>query len=230
METSQYRFIFERKMHEVFEALELDPKRALKIVQKEIESRAKKIEPSILCSLRIVRACVLERNHRLEEAREEVFGVLNQIREQSLVDHHLLDTFKQTTSTMQDGNLFMAKYLEIVEMLHTTNPDDKELTYTVYEGSLQNNRFAKAAKMAARMVQSFSEHSFALPQVQCLYMDSQKWLGGTQSPISLQLAIAFAEKFMNACQERNVSDAPIPVSFSKLYLKLLLAQKAYQKA
>jgi len=39
METSQYRFTFERKMHEVFEALELDPKRALKIIQKEIEQR-----------------------------------------------------------------------------------------------------------------------------------------------------------------------------------------------
>ena len=32
METSQYRFTFERKMNEVFEALELDPKRALKII------------------------------------------------------------------------------------------------------------------------------------------------------------------------------------------------------
>lgn len=63
-------------MHEVFEALELDPKRALKIIQKEIEQRSKKIEPSILCSLRIVRAAVLERNNRLDEAREEVFGVL----------------------------------------------------------------------------------------------------------------------------------------------------------
>lgn len=66
---------------------------------------------------------------------------------------------------MQDGLIFMAKYLETVELLHTKNPDDKELTYTLYEGSLQNNRFAKAAKMAAKMVQSFNEHSFALPQV-----------------------------------------------------------------
>lgn len=68
METSQYRFIFERKMHEVFEALDLDPKRALKIVQKEIDARAKKVEPSILASLRIVKANVLECNNRFEEA------------------------------------------------------------------------------------------------------------------------------------------------------------------
>jgi len=32
MENSPYRFTFERKMHEIFEALEVDPKRALKII------------------------------------------------------------------------------------------------------------------------------------------------------------------------------------------------------
>ena len=61
-------------------------------------------------------------------------------------------------------------------------------------------------------------------------MDSQKWLGGEQSPISSQLAVAFAEKYMKANQERNESGAPIPLSFCKLYLKLLLAQKAFNKA
>ena len=50
------------------------------------------------------------------------------------------------------------------------------------------------------------------------------------SPISLQLAVAFAEKYMAAQQEANTENAPIPVSFSKLYLKLLLAQKAFDKA
>ena len=64
-------------MHEIFEALELDPKRALKIVQKEIDQRAKKIEPAILGTLRVVRASVLERNNRSEEAREEILGVLD---------------------------------------------------------------------------------------------------------------------------------------------------------
>ena len=73
---------------------------------------------------------------------------------------------------MNQSKTFLAKYLEVVEELQGQNPDDKELTFTLYEGSLMNNRFAKAAKMAAKMVQSFNEHSFALPQVQCLYMDS----------------------------------------------------------
>lgn len=68
-------------MNEVFEALELDPKRALKIIAKEIEVRAKKIEPMILGSLRVVRAMVLDKCKRLEEAREEIFGVLAMIRE-----------------------------------------------------------------------------------------------------------------------------------------------------
>ena len=53
--------------------------------------------------------------------------------------------------------------LEIVEHLQGRNTDDKELTFTLYEGSLMNNKFAKAAKMAGRMVQAFSEPSFSLP-------------------------------------------------------------------
>ena len=61
-------------------------------------------------------------------------------------------------------------------------------------------------------------------------MDSQKQLGGTQSPISLQLAVAFAEKYMAANRPEGDNPDPPPVSFSKLYLKLLLAQKAYPKA
>ena len=66
-------------MHEVFEALELDPKRALKIIVKEIEQRGKKIEPTIMLSLVVVKAMVLDKNNRFEEAREEILGVLNQI-------------------------------------------------------------------------------------------------------------------------------------------------------
>ena len=66
-------------MHEVFEALELDPKRALKIIVKDIEQRGKKIEPTIMLSLVVVKAMVLDKNNRFEEAREEILGVLNQI-------------------------------------------------------------------------------------------------------------------------------------------------------
>lgn len=80
METSSYRFTFERKMTEVFEALELDPKRALKIIQKEIEQRGKKIDENIMHSLQVVRAMVLDRNNRLDDARNEIFGVFNAIK------------------------------------------------------------------------------------------------------------------------------------------------------
>ena len=79
-------------MNEVFEALELDPKRALKIIQKEIDQRGKKIEPTIMLSLRVVRAMVYDKNNRLEEAGEEVLGVLDQIKSSGAVDHYLLDT------------------------------------------------------------------------------------------------------------------------------------------
>ena len=53
---------------------------------------------------------------------------------------------------MNQSKTFLAKYLEVVEELQGQNPDDKELTFALYEGSLMNNRFAKAAKMAAKMV------------------------------------------------------------------------------
>ena len=115
METSQYRFTFERKMNEVFEALENDPKRALKIISKEIEQRGKKIDPTILQSLIVVKAMVLEKNNRYEEAREEIFGVLNVMQTNDTVDHYLLDTFQRTTSCMQESKLFLSKYLEAVE-------------------------------------------------------------------------------------------------------------------
>ena len=124
----------------------------------------------------------------------------------------------------------MAKYLEVVEHLLTKKPQDKELVFTMYEGSLHNNNFGQAAKMAAKMAQSFNEPAFSLPQIQCLYMDSQKHLGGTGNPMALGLAIAFAEKFMAKKQEQNEEGAPIPQYFTKLYLKMLIAKKEFDKS
>jgi hypothetical protein len=53
---------FERKVSEIFEFLEIDPKKSLRIVQKEIETKGKKILITELLNLRIVRGIVLERN------------------------------------------------------------------------------------------------------------------------------------------------------------------------
>ena len=80
MESSQYRFKFERKMHEVFTLLEVDPKRALKVVSKEIEQQRNKVDFSILGSLKVVNALCLEYNNRFEEADEEIFGVLRDLK------------------------------------------------------------------------------------------------------------------------------------------------------
>ena len=40
---SPYQAIFERKMQEVFEFLDIDPKKSLRLIEKEISSRGKKI-------------------------------------------------------------------------------------------------------------------------------------------------------------------------------------------
>ena len=90
----------------------------------------------MMLSLRLVRALVLERNNRAEEAREEVLGVLAEIKSNDITDHCLLETYTRTASRMQDRKLFMAKYLEVVEYLLTKKPQDKELAFTMYEGSL----------------------------------------------------------------------------------------------
>lgn len=45
---STYANIFERKVTEIFDFLEVDPKKSLRIVQKEIDNRGKKIQPGEL--------------------------------------------------------------------------------------------------------------------------------------------------------------------------------------
>lgn len=76
---SSYAYLFERKMGEVFDHLDVDPKRALKTIQKEIDARGKKIAPSEMLQLRVVKALVLERNNRVTEARDEIFSIFNEI-------------------------------------------------------------------------------------------------------------------------------------------------------
>lgn len=77
---TSYTATLERKITEIFEHLEADPKRALKVVLKEIESRGKKIQPGELMQLRIVKALTLEECNRLVESKEEILSVLEEIR------------------------------------------------------------------------------------------------------------------------------------------------------
>ena len=152
--------------------LDIDPKRALKLIQQEIDKRGKKLELVLMLNLKLVLALVLERNNRAEDAREEVLGVLKEIKENDISDHYLLGAFSRYVSRMQDRELFTAKYLEVVEQLLNKKPQDKDLAFTMYEGALQNNNFSTAAKLAGKMYQTFDNPAFALPQIQCLYMDS----------------------------------------------------------
>jgi hypothetical protein len=87
---------------------------------------------------------------------------------------------------------FMSKYLEVVEQLVQKNPQNAELTCAVYDGALRCNEFGKAAKMAAKFVNTFKDASFQLPQVQLLYMDHLE----TNNAMSLNFATAFAEKYL----------------------------------
>ena len=102
--------------------LDIDPKRALKLIQKEIDNRGKKLEPVLMLNLKLVLALVLERNNRADDARDEVLGVLKEIRENDISDHYLLSAFSRYVARMQDRSLFTAKYLEVVEYLLSKKP------------------------------------------------------------------------------------------------------------
>jgi len=56
-----------------------------------------------MASLKVVRALVLDKCNRLEEAREDIFGVLKVVRDTSSIDHYLLDTIQRTASRMVEG-------------------------------------------------------------------------------------------------------------------------------
>ena len=102
--------------------LDIDPKRALKLIQKEIDNRGKKLEPVLMLNLKLVLALVLERNNRADDARDEVLGVLKEIRENDISDPYLLSAFSRYVARMQDRSLFTAKYLEVVEYLLSKKP------------------------------------------------------------------------------------------------------------
>ena len=51
---------------------------------------------------------VLDRNNRLQEASDEIFGVLDQIKSSTIVDHYLLDTLQRTGSRMAESKAFLA--------------------------------------------------------------------------------------------------------------------------
>ena len=102
--------------------LDIDPKRALKLIQKEIDNRGKKLEPVLMLNLKLVLALVLERNNRADDARDEVLGVLKEIRENDISDPYLLGAFSRYVARMQDRSLFTAKYLEVVEYLLSKKP------------------------------------------------------------------------------------------------------------
>jgi Zn-dependent metalloprotease len=91
---------FERKAQEILEQLELDPKKALKIVNKEVEQKGKKGQPVDMLMLRIIRALVYEKNMRAEEASDEMFGVLTEIQTGKIANLILLETLSRTVNRM----------------------------------------------------------------------------------------------------------------------------------
>ena len=92
MEKLNYYNTFDRKMREVLEELERDPRKALRNLEKEIDKKGKKIESIFMLNFRTVRGICLDKNNRLEEAREEIQSVISEIKRDNLTDSYLLET------------------------------------------------------------------------------------------------------------------------------------------
>jgi CRISPR/Cas system-associated endonuclease/helicase Cas3 len=155
MEKLNYYHTFERKLRDILYELATDPKKALKAINKEIETRGKKIEPIFMYNLRVVRGLCLDHNSRLEEAREEVLSVFEEVKRDNLVDQYLLETLTRTTAQMKEREFFSGQYLKLIEHLLVGHPQSQELTFTMYDGALKNNDFGVAAKMAGKMNMAF---------------------------------------------------------------------------
>lgn len=107
-----------------------------------------------MLNLRMVRAMVLDKNSRLQEAREEILDVISQVSnppDKSPLDHFVLDTLHRTIIRMTDSNHFQDQYLTLLTQLVQNNPNDKELVFAMYEAALGRNKHAVAAKMATKM-------------------------------------------------------------------------------
>lgn len=85
-------------MQEVFEFLDIDPKKSLRLIEKEISSRGKKVTITEMLVLRIVKAMVVERNLKIQEAKEEIFGVLDDMSKSNVTDRWVHDTIVRITS------------------------------------------------------------------------------------------------------------------------------------
>ena len=138
-----------------------------------------------------------------------------------VTDQYVLDTLQRTISRMSSSrDFFLEKFQHLTETLQAKHPNDVQLVKCVFAGSLRTNKFAQAAKMASKLANNFGEPKQILSQIQLLYMDSQH--GG--SPMSLQFAIVFADKYLASLAEQPSTN------FGNLYLKLMLAKKDFDKS
>jgi len=64
----------------------VDPKKSLRIVQKEIDTKGKKILLTELLNLRIIRGIVLEKNLKFQESKEEILGVFDDMLKNDVTD------------------------------------------------------------------------------------------------------------------------------------------------
>jgi len=72
-------------------------------VQKEIETKGKKIMITDLLNLRIIRGIVLERNLKFKEAKDEIMGVFEEIKKNEITDQYVLDTLQRTITRMSSS-------------------------------------------------------------------------------------------------------------------------------
>ena len=216
MQQQLNREAFERKISAVYDLLEVgNLKKALKEVLTLLEKP--KLHPVEKLYYRIVKAYVLDKCSRRQEALIDVDDIIKELLEGSVSDQPLLE---QMDTILQEMGC-SERLLVVREKLAQKFPQDKQVAIRLFSLYTFQNEYQKMSGMASKIEKAFGEKEFGLYSIQALYMFSQS-KGAPASTIDL--AVMFVEK------QRAVYQPSPPQYFLQLYVKILSAKGLYDKS
>ncbi len=181
MQSSFNREAFERKISQIYESLEInDFKKAMRSIN-TLMDKAKKSRPELLF-IRVTKAYVLDKQNKIMEAAKEVDQIIEEIKNNNIIDKHLID---QSEMLLREMGMFN-KLLTVLEELHKKNPKEKQLAEYLFNAYCQTNNFFKMNLMAKKLETTFGKKEYGLYAIPCLYLHSKE---KDASPMTLDLAL-----------------------------------------
>jgi len=114
-----------------------DYKKALRQVNSYLEKGGKKINLVEKLSYHLVKAYILDKSNRREEALGESSMVLATVRQENLNDLHLIE---QAELVMREMGQY-EKVVEVLEEMHKKVPANKEVANKLFQAYTQSNDF-----------------------------------------------------------------------------------------